>query len=67
MARFEGSIKVTGYLSVVVDQPGVSLAEAKAMVERYPESHKVLFVENVEFEEWEDSLQQTDADEPEDG
>lgn len=55
---------MTGYLSVVVDEPGVSLAEAKAMVERYPESYKALFVENVEFEEWEDSLQQTEADEP---
>lgn len=66
MARFEGSIKVTGYLSVVVDEPGMTLKRAKAEVERYPESYKCLFVEDLSFEEWEDSLQQTETDEPED-
>lgn len=65
MPRYEGRIKVTGYIDVVVEQPGVTLREARSMVECSPESHKCLFVEDLQFEEWEETLTKTEDDEPE--
>jgi len=62
--RYEGKMKVTGYVDIVVDDPSMTLAEARSRAECYPERYKVLFVESLEFEEWDEDLHKTEDDEP---
>jgi len=68
--RYEVTIKVTCLVDVVVDEPGMTLAEAKSKVRSYPESYKVMFPHTYEFEEWDEPLVKTEDDaqpEEEDG
>lgn len=63
--RYEGYMKVTGYVQIVVDEPGITVDEARSKAERYPETYKCMFVESLEFEEWDEPLKKTeDDDEP---
>ena len=57
---------VRGFIQIVVDEPGMTLAEAKAKAQRSPEEYKVMFVEALEFDAWEEPLVKTEDDEPED-
>jgi hypothetical protein len=61
--RYEGKMKVTGYVDIVVDEPGLTLAQAKSKAECYPETYKCMFVESLEFEEWDEDLAKTEDDE----
>lgn len=63
--RYEGEMKVTGTVRIVVDEPGITLKEARQKAEAYPDSHKVMFVENLEFEEWEECLELTEGEDEE--
>jgi hypothetical protein len=58
-------VSVAGYVDIVVDEPGLTLAQAKSKAECYPESYKCMFVESLEFEEWDEPLTKTEDDEPE--
>lgn len=58
-------MKVTGLVRIVVDEPGMTLAQAKAAAQANPEEHKCMFVEELEFESWDENLTQTEEDEPE--
>lgn len=63
--RYEGWMKVTGMVRIVVDEPGLSRENAKAKAERSPGEFKCMFVESLEFEEWEEPLKLTEEDESE--
>lgn len=63
--RYEGEMKVTGTVRIVVDEPGITLKEARRKAEAYPESYKSMFVENLEFEDWEERLELTEDEESE--
>lgn len=55
-------MRVTGLVRIVVDEQGTTKREARRMAETYPERHKCLFVENLEFEDWDEELVMTEAD-----
>ena len=63
--RYEGMMKVTGYVRIVVDQTGISLPDARARAQGHPSSYKAGCVQDLEFEEWDEPLQRTQDDEEE--
>lgn len=58
-------MQVSGLIQIVVDEPGLTLAEARAKAQNYPEKYKCLFVEDLAFESWDEPLAKTEEDEKE--
>ena len=57
-------MRVSGEIHIVVDVPGITRCDARAAAEQNPERFRALFVENMEFEAWEEQLEKTEDDEP---
>ena len=57
-------MRVVGYMHIVVDEPGITLAEAKAKAESYPDTYRCMFVQSIEFDAWDEALHKTEDDEP---
>ncbi len=60
--RYEGTIHVGAFITVVVDGPGLTKEQAKKMVEENPEKYKVGPVEAIVWSGWENGLQKTEGD-----
>lgn len=61
--RYEGTMQVMGFIDIVVDEPGMTLEEAKKAARANPERYKAGYVESIVFETWETDLVKTEDDE----
>jgi len=55
--------QVVGFVRGIVEEPGLTLAEAKKKAQCNPEKYKCGSVESVVFESWEEDLVKTEDDE----
>ena len=60
--RYEGSMHISGFINVVIDEPGITLEEAKALAEGNPEKYMRRDVESIVCNGWETELEKTEDD-----